>query len=312
MRHRIDIGSGSSNLIPDADVYWMKQGQRWLRRRRVAVLIVGLMSVLTMPMPAQAGLGDLLDGLLAPVNEVPIVGDIVEPVVQGVVDPLVGQVLDPIAGAVVDPIVDQVVAPVVDPVVNPLVDAVVGDAAPPVVEEGTPPVQETIPNLPSPVEETISNVPPNPPTRESTGVESRPAGVSMSLEVTPPWYSAPVATASVGSSRTTRTQSLEAAVSVQAALIASAPLIWHADGTREVSDRVVGDNWLDGLTGWLRDSADGLGTLLALPVRLLALLARALLTAGSGMIAPLSMLLALTAYLVKDRRWTRTSLTAAR
>jgi hypothetical protein len=274
------------------------------------------MSVLTMPMPAQAGLGDLLDGLLAPVNEVPIVGDIVEPTVQGVVDPLVGEVLNPIAGSVVDPIVDQVVAPVVTsvvtPVVNPLVDAVVGDPPPPAVEE-TPPIQETFPNVPSLVEETIPNVPPSPSSpRESTGVESRPAGVSLSLDVAPPWYSAPVASPPIRTSRTIRAQSLEAAVSVHAALVANAPLISHSADTRRAPDRVVGDSWLDGLTGWLRDSADGLGTLLALPVRLLALLARALLTAGSGLIAPLSMLLALTAYLVKDRRWTRTRLTAAR
>jgi hypothetical protein len=268
----------------------MKQRQGKFERRRVAVMIVGFMSVLTMPIPAQAGLGDLLDGLLAPVNEVPIVGDIVEPAVQAVVDPLVGEVPDPIAGSVVDSIVDQVVAPVVTPVVD------TGEVPPPVVEEVPPPIQETTQILP------IGSSP-----QESTNIGSRPPGVSLSVEVSPAWYSAPVATARA--SRTTRAQSLEAAVSVQAALIASAPLISNSDATR-VPDRMAGDSWLDGLTGWLRDSAGGLGTLLALPVRLLALLARALLTAGSGLIAPLSMLLALTAYLVKDRRWMRTSLTA--
>jgi hypothetical protein len=45
--------------------------------------------------------------------------------------------------------------------------------------------------------------------------------------------------------------------------------------------------------------------ILALPIRLLEVLARALMTAGSGLIAPLSMLLAFTALLIKDRQWLR-------
>ena len=88
---------------------------------------------------------------------------------------------------------------------------------------------------------------------------------------------------------------------LQTALVASGASLLPNSGIEPLSVRPVGDFRLDGLINWLR--TDGLRDLLALPVRLLDLLARALLTAGSGLIAPLSMLLALTAYLVKDRHW---------
>ena len=283
---------------------------------RGAVLTVGLLSVFTMALPAQAGLGDLLDALLDPVDDIPIVGDIVSPVVEGVLDPLVDEVVDPIAGALVDPIVDQVVAPIVAPVVEtvvaPVIETVVapvveeapvpvaGDGAPPIVEEVLPPVQGT-----DPIQGTTPTVPMLGSAAQTD--DSRPLGVSASSDVAQSWYSngtvargsAPDTVAIKGIA--TGVQSLKVASALQTALVASgAPFIPNS-ASEPLAVRPVSDFRLDGLTNWLR--TDGLRNLLALPVRLLDLLARALLTAGSGLVAPLSMLLALTAYLIKDRRW---------
>ena len=265
-----------------------------------------LLSVLTMALPAQAGLGDLIDTLLDPGKDVPIVGDIVSPVVEGVLHPSITEVVDPTAGALVDPIVDNVVAPVVETVVSPGVEEalvpVVGDGAPPIVEEVLPPIQGTdpIPGTTTPTVPLLGSAAP------TDGV-SRPLGVSASSDVAQSWYSnrtvargsAPDTVAIKGVA--TEVQSLKVASALQTALVASgAPLI-PISANEPLPVRTVSDFRLDGLTNWLR--TDGLGNLLALPIRLLDLLARALLTAGSGLVAPLSMLLALTAYLIKDRHW---------
>src|SRR5687768_13281179 len=173
-------------------------------RRRGAVLTVGFLWVLTMALPAQAGLGDLLDDLLGPVDDVPIVGDIVQPVVEAVLDPVVDGVVDPIAGALVDPIVDQGLAPIVAPVsetvVEPVVDdalvpvvedalvPVVGDGAPPIVEEVLPPIQGTDPiQETDPIPSTTPTVP-LPGSAAQTGDDSRRLGVSASTDVAQSWY----------------------------------------------------------------------------------------------------------------------------
>jgi hypothetical protein len=104
----------------------------------------------------------------------------------------------------------------------------------------------------------------------------------------------------------TELQSLQAALAVQTALLDNAGPDPAGQGGAHLTDVQITDSgWLNGLTNWLRSGANGLLDLLAMPVRLLELLSRALLTAGSGLIAPLSMLLAFTAYLIKDRRWVR-------
>jgi hypothetical protein len=234
--------------------------------RRGAVLTVGLLSALTMALPAQAGLGDLLDDVHDPLDDVPIIGDIVQPTVD-VLEPLVDTVVDPTVGPLVDPIVDQVL---------------VEEVLPPV--QGTDPIQGTTPTVPLPG------------SAAQTGDDSRPLGASASSDIAkwgyPGGVVAPASAAGhvASTNDATEIESLRLALTLQTALIASdAPLI------------PVSDFGLDGLTNWLR--TDLLRNLLALPVRLLDLLARALLTAGSGLIAPLSLLLALTAYLIKDRRW---------
>jgi hypothetical protein len=94
-----------------------------------------------------------------------------------------------------------------------------------------------------------------------------------------------------------QTTSLEAARAVQTALTSGSTTSIVEAGLQTTD----GPASLGGLTAWLRDAAGGLLGLLALPIRLVELLARALMTAGSGLIAPLSLLLAYTAFAIKDR-----------
>ena len=289
----------------------MRQARCGLGGWRLIILMVALASIVMLALPAQAGLGDLLGDLLDPLEDVPIVGEIVTPIVEDVVDPIVEDIVDPLAGGLVNPIVEEVLAPVLTPIVETVVAPIVDGVVTPVVENVAPPVIEPVVEVIPPVETTSTTAPPVGPSGQEAG-ESESAGFGPSSS----GYPADVlvgnssddggVTAAQATTVTTGLQSLEAALALQTALL--------DDGSAEVSRPVpdpmtasepVDAGWLDGLTNWLRTSADGLLNLLALPIRLLELLARALLTAGSGLIAPLSMLLAFTAVLIKDRRWGR-------
>jgi hypothetical protein len=175
------------------------------------------------------------------------------------------------------------------------VDTVVSPEVPPVVE----PVIEAIP----PLETTTTTAPPANAVNQAAG-----AGESPSLGVSSSGYPGGVLIASattepLGPAQVAaELQSLQAALTLQTALLD----IGADQGAAQTADvEMIDSSWLNGLTNWLRNSADGLLDLLGMPFRLLELLARALLTAGSGLIAPLSMLLAFTAYMIKDRRWGR-------
>jgi hypothetical protein len=265
--------------------------------------MMGLVSLLMVGLPAQAGLGDLLDDLLDPVEDSPVVGDIVEPIVEDVVDPIVEDIVEPVALDLVDPVVDEVLAPIVDTVVTPIVDEVV-----------TPPLDNVVP----PVTETIPTVGDTTTTTLLVGVPDQEAAVSDSSGFGVSSSGYPGGVLLIHSNNdgevllaqsTTQFQGLEAALSLQTTLVdgnITEPSALDVD--QPAADQAEA-NWLNGLTRWLRSSADGLLGLLALPIRLLELLARALLTAGSGLIAPLSMLLAFTALLAKDRRWGRAKAT---
>jgi hypothetical protein len=65
---------------------------------------------------------------------------------------------------------------------------------------------------------------------------------------------------------------------------------------------VVTVGWLPQLAEWLRGAIGDLADLLMFPVRLVELLARALLSAGAGLVAPASLLAAIVAWSVWDRR----------
>lgn len=285
----------------------MKQAPSGLGRWRLTILTVGLVSLVTVALPAQAGLGDLLDDLLDPVEDLPVVDDIVDPIVDDVVDPIVEGIVDPIAGDLVDPIVDDVLAPALTPLVDTVVAPIVEGVVTPVLDNAVAPVIE-------PVVETIT-VGTTTTTALAVGASGQGAYQSAGVGVGPTSSGYPGGVSISDSPNdealgavqaTTGLQSLEAALALQTALVAS--------GSTEPSSpnlvpstamAPVDAGWLDGLTNWLRNGGEGLLAFLAGPIRLLELLARALLTAGSGLIAPLSMLLAFTAFLIKDRRWAR-------
>ena len=265
--------------------------------------MVGLVVLVMVALPAQAGLGDLLDDLLDPVEDVPVVGDIVDPIVADVVDPIVVDIVEPVTGDLVDPIVDEVLAPVVTPIVDTVVVPIVGEVMTPVLNNVVAPVIETIP---PPGDTTTTTLPIAVPGQEAPARDSVGSGFSSS------GYPGGVLLAdsdndgeALLSQPSTDLQSLEAARTLQTTLVDSGVTELSNVDVAQPTAETVDAGWLNGLTKWLRTSADALLNLLALPIRLLELLARALLTAGSGLIAPLSMLLAFTALLIKDRRWGR-------
>lgn len=269
----------------------MEQAGRGLGGWRQAILITGLISILMVALPAQASLGDLLDDLLDPIEDVPVVEPIVEPIVgpivESVVDPIVEDIVEPVAGDLVDPVVDEVLAPVLDNVVAPVI--------------------ETIPTVGT---TTNTTLPATAPHQEAA------AGDSSGFGVSPSGYPGGVLLPDSNNAgeallvqSTTDLGNLEAARALQSTLIDSGVTEPSIEVAQPTAMEIIDAGWLNGLTNWLRTSADGLLNLLAMPIRLLELLARALLTAGSGLIAPLSMLLAFTAVLIKDRRWGRAKAT---
>lgn len=269
----------------------MKQARSGLGGWRLTIVMLGLVSLLMTALPAQAGLGDLLAGLLDPVEDLPVVGDIAEPIIEDVVDPVVEDVVDPL----VTPIVDTIVTPIVEEVVTPALNNVVAPVIEPVVET-IPPVGTTTTTAPI----LGTSTPDMSGESAGFGVSSSgsPGGILLANSNNDGEPGAVQATAEL--------HSLEAALALQAALVdGDSAEVSNAGATQPGEIEVVDAGWLDGLTNWLRNSADGLLNVLALPIRLLELLARALLTAGSGLVAPLSMLLAFTAIQMKDRRWGR-------
>jgi hypothetical protein len=257
--------------------------------RTERLFIFGLVAILTLGLasPAQAGLGDLIDGLLDPVEELPVLGEIVDPVVGAIVDPVVEE-LDPVVETVVDPVVevvDPVVEEVVDPVVE-VVDPVVEEVVDPVVEVVDPVVEEV-----PPVVGIMDHVADEPPVIEE--------GVLPIESVAAPGPSLAGHIDQILSD-VDDLGSLALARVLQAALANTRGTLPTVAGTLVDTS---GAGWLMGLTDWLRGTANGLADFLSIPLRLLELLVRALLTAGSGLVAPASLALAFTIYAVKDRRW---------
>ncbi len=270
---------------------------------KLTFLTLGLVSLLMVAMPAQAGLGDLLSGLLNPVEDLPVVGDVLDPVVQAVVVPLVQDVVAPVTGALVDPVVDQILpAPVTTATTAPTVTTVT--TAPTVTTVTTtvePPADEAV----SPVVELVKDAPP------ATTIAA-PAAADRLQGIEEPPEPVRVMTSTVSTSNqsalgprvTTDRESLQAALLLQTALAQSFVLTEDAGNLALPTEATDTESvFFEGLTGWLRINSNEFLSLIALPIRFLELLTRALLTAGSGLIAPVSMLLAVTSYLIKDRRW---------
>ncbi|HKY49077.1 MAG TPA: hypothetical protein VJQ79_13960, partial [Acidimicrobiia bacterium] len=287
--------------VARSDTNSMKQAPGELGGWRWAFLLTGLVSLLMVALPAQAGLGDLLDDLLDPEEDIPVVGDIVEPVAADVVDPIVEDLVEPVGGDLVDPVVNEVLTPTATTAVPPAVD----DTTTPVPDVAGAPVAETAP-VRTITTTTISVI-------ESDQVEA--ARESETVATSSSGYPGGVLVADTTATSgegliAIRSRAplagLETALALQTTLVGSSVTrLSDLNVSPPDSENRVEANWLSGLTGWLRNGASELVNVLALPIRLLEVLARALITAGSGLIAPLSMLLAFTALLIKDRRWLR-------
>jgi hypothetical protein len=265
------------------------------------IFILALVAILTLGLasPAQAGLGDLGDGLLDPVEELPLIGGIVEPVVE-VVEP-VEEVVEPVLAPVVDPVV-EVLDPVVEEVVDPVVEVVdpVVEVVDPVVEVVDPVVEVVDPvvEVVDPVVEVV-----DPPGSIVDHVADEPSvieeGVSSIESVA---ASGPSLAGHVDQilSDVDDHGSLGLAQTLQAALASTRGTLPTVAGRLVDSS---GAAWLMGLTDWLHRTANYLMDVLSIPLRLLEILVRALLTAGSGLVAPASLALAFTIYAVRDRHW---------
>jgi hypothetical protein len=251
------------------------------------IFILALVAILTLGLasPAQAGLGDLGDGLLDPVEELPLIDGIVEPVVEvvepvvEVVEPVLAPVVDPVV-EVLDPVVEEVVDPVVE-VVDPVVEVVdpVVEVVDPVVEVVDPPgsIVDHVADEPSVIEEGVS-----------------------SIESVAAWGPSLAGHVDQILSDVDDHGSLGLAQTLQAALASTRGTLPTVAGRLVDSS---GAAWLMGLTDWLHRTANYLMDVLSIPLRLLEILARALLTAGSGLVAPASLALAFTIYAVRDRHW---------
>lgn len=277
-------------------------GNRTRRGRRFLCLLLAVL-LLGLALPAQAGLSDLIDDLLNPVDDLPIIDEVLDPVLE-IVDPVVdlvapvvdplGEVVDPIVGGGVDPVLDQIVMPVVEEVVQPILEEVV----PPLVEDPVPPPVEEI--VPPPLDDLFPPI----------GSVVDPGGSAVAGPASPGNESArtsePTSQFESSPGNVDAGESLVLAHSLQSRLAVDGQEAKLETGTSsrvaETRIHAASIGWLDGLTDWLRSAADGLLGLLTLPVRLFEILIRALLTAGSGLVAPASLLLVFTAYAIRDRR----------
>ena len=251
--------------------------------RRWVALGGTFLILFALALPARAGLGDLLGGVLEdPISElteplaplvtsVPLVEDLIEttealtaPVVTAVesvaspvvtvVDEAVGPIVEPVE-EVVDP---EVVEPPLDPVTDVLEPVLDVDPLPPV--EPTRPIVNPTVTAPRLVELTVDQA------RAPTPIEADSGRPDLSTET----------------------------ASIQRAFLTSISDFSLSVQDREGNGPVASNNaWLSALKAWLRSGVSALLDVVAIPARLLEILLRALLSAGSGLVAPAAILVSL-------------------
>lgn len=240
------------------------------KRRQILGLSSLVLGCWLLAVPAQAGLGDLIDEVVEEVAELPVVTTIPAPTVTipEVIPPVVvdlpavstPEVVLPIGdGVVIDPIV------ITPPTVEVEPDGTIGvvPELPPVVIGG-----DVLPTIEVPIVTTTSQP------------ISRPIALNP-----PPIDEVPVAV-DPPADRSVELRILQTIVATQVLAGAEpAPLASRAAPTS------TGTSLLDSLADWL--GIERLSQLLAIPFRLLSLLFRALMSAGSGLVAPASLLLTL-------------------
>ena len=260
--------------------------------RRWVALSGTFLILFALALPARAGLGDLLGGVLEdPISElteplaplvtsVPLVEDLIE-TTEALTSPVV-TVIDSLASPVVTA-VDQLASPVVT-AVEPVLEVVEPSTDPvdPVIE----PVVEVVPVL----EDPLAPLPPVETTLPARVLNTVETATPLEV-VNLPLDEAPVPPVEADNELSGR--SIETA-SIQRALLTSI-----SDATLSLQDRegndpvVTNSDWLSALRGWLESGVSGLLDVLAMPARLLEILLRALMSAGSGLVAPAAILVAL-------------------
>ncbi|HJQ94138.1 MAG TPA: hypothetical protein VJ935_00320 [Acidimicrobiia bacterium] len=264
--------------------------------RRWVALGGTFLILFALALPARAGLGELLGGVLEdPISElteplaplvtsVPLVEDVLE-TTEALTAPVV-TVVDQLASPVVT-VVEQVVSPIAEPpdeVVDPIVEPVEEIVDPEVVKPPIDPVTETpdpvldVPPAPiPPIEPTLPVVNSGESVTRFEIVELTFDQVSVAIPIEADVDRSASPTEAI--QRALLSSILESSVSLQ---------------DREGNDSVLtNSDWLSALRGWLASGVSALLDVIAIPARLLEILLRALLSAGSGLVAPAAILVAL-------------------
>jgi hypothetical protein len=246
------------------------------RCARLLIFLLGFAFPLGLSTPALAGLGDLVEEV---VDELPVVGGVVDDTAEPIVE-----VADPIPAPVVDDALGDV-----EPFLEDAVDSVRTPA--PVIEEVLDPeIDEEAPSAGGGIGGVEAD---NPRSGQADDVFSQ-----TELAVSEP---RPIGSTNEVSTIFDGEGSILVARTLQAALATTGRLAPVARTPGEPA----GVGWLIGLTDWLKSTAADLADLLFTPLRLLEVLARALLTAGVGLVAPASLALTFILYAARDRRWER-------
>ncbi|HEY7582764.1 MAG TPA: hypothetical protein VIB78_03990 [Acidimicrobiia bacterium] len=253
--------------------------RRWLALGGTFLILFAL------ALPARAGLGDLLGGVLEdPISEltepltplvtsVPLVEDLLE-TTESLTSPVV-TVVDSLASPLVT-VVDEVVSPIIEPV-EEIVD-------PEVVEPPLDPVTEVLdPVLDVPVAP-LPPVEPIPTLVNSTTAPTRFEIVEQTFDQV---AVAPPVVADIDRSAPPTNTIQRALLS---SIVRSSVSLRDREGNVPV---VTNPDWLNALRGWLESGVAALLDVIAIPARLLEILLRALLSAGSGLVAPAAILVSL-------------------
>jgi hypothetical protein len=236
-------------------------------------------------LPAQAGLGDLLDGLL----EDPI-EDLTAPLAPVVTAlPLLPEVIETVEAAAA-PIVTAVEA-VASPVVT-VVDEIapITEVVEDVVDDPVPPV--TTPNTTLPPVTTPTTTLPIPATTLPSATITQPTPSTTLPSVIPASFPAPIddEPRPIRPNETVQARLLELVVALP---VTPPEYVGDRGETRFIPADPVTTDWLAALGSWLGSGIASLLDVLALPAHLFELLLRALTSAGAGLVAPAAILAAL-------------------
>lgn len=244
----------------------MSPASRWTRQLLgFSALVLAWWAIST---PAQAGLGDLVEGALEEVADLPVVTTVpiaLPPLPEVTAPPIVLDLPTLRTPGIVLPIVE------IDPIVF------------------NPPPVEIVPGLDVPTDAPPAvTVEPLTGTRETHAISQHPVAADIPTPK-PDSSNAPIV---ADRQRPIENRSIE----IRLLLIESAPVPANTEVATQASTLAVAvgaTSWLDSLEAWL--GIDSIADILSIPMQLLTLLLRALFSAGSGLIAPAAILIAVVA-----------------